>query len=150
MSVTLTRRQMIESGIAAAAMSALPGIARAATPGDVIVIGAGMAGLPAARTLAMKGHKVTVLEARDRIGGRGHTSRLWPDTPMDLGASWIHGITGNPLTRLADQAGAKRFPTVGDNDVLIQPGGSLAGKDFAALVTKSEKLVTLRAPGRTR
>jgi len=69
---------------------------------------------------------------------------------MDLGASWIHGITGNPLTRLADQAGAKRFPTVRDNDVLIQPGGSLAGKDFAALVTKSEKLVTLRAPGRTR
>jgi len=142
MPLTIARRQLIQSGLAAAAMAARPGIARAATPGDVIVIGAGMAGLAAARTLATKGHKVTVLEARDRIGGRVHTSRLWADTPMDLGASWIHGITGNPLSRLADQAGARRLPTASANTVLVQPGGSAPGNAFDALVTKAENLVT--------
>jgi monoamine oxidase len=67
-----------------------------------------MAGLGAARALADGGAKVTVIEARDRIGGRTHTSHLWPDLPVDMGASWIHGVTGNPLTALADQIGAAR------------------------------------------
>lgn len=67
-----------------------------------------MAGLGAARVLAEGGAKVTVIEARDRIGGRTHTSHLWPDLPVDMGASWIHGVTDNPLTALADQIGAAR------------------------------------------
>lgn len=74
----------------------------------VLVLGAGMAGLGAARVLADGGAKVTVIEARDRIGGRTHTSHLWPDLPVDMGASWIHGVTGNPLTAIADQIGAAR------------------------------------------
>ena len=67
----------------------------------VLVIGAGMAGLGAARTLADGGARVTVIEARDRLGGRTHTSHLWPDLPVDMGASWIHGTKGNPVTDLA-------------------------------------------------
>ena len=73
---------------------------------DVIVVGAGVSGLTAARELRRGGRRVVVLEARDRIGGRVHTSRRWPDVPVDLGASWIHGSKGNPLTRLAREAGA--------------------------------------------
>jgi monoamine oxidase len=71
---------------------------------DVVVVGAGVAGLAAARALALGGRRVVVLEARDRIGGR-----TWTDSalgvPVDLGASWIHGIDGNPLWALASRFG---------------------------------------------
>ncbi|MGU3410561.1 flavin monoamine oxidase family protein [Microbacterium sp. M1A1_1b] len=71
---------------------------------DVIVVGAGVAGLACARALVLAGHDVVVLEARDRIGGR-----TWTDSalgvPVDLGASWIHGIDGNPLWQLASAFG---------------------------------------------
>lgn len=77
----------------------------------VLVLGAGMAGLGAARLLQDAGVRVTVIEARDRIGGRTHTSHLWPDLPMDMGASWIHGTNGNPMTDLAQALGLKLSPT---------------------------------------
>ncbi|WP_309667458.1 FAD-dependent oxidoreductase [Tabrizicola sp.] len=77
----------------------------------VIVLGAGMAGLGAARALADGGARVTVIEARGRIGGRTHTSRLWPDLAVDMGASWIHGTKGNPVTALARTLGLTLTPT---------------------------------------
>jgi monoamine oxidase len=77
----------------------------------VLVLGAGMAGLGAARVLQDAGARVTVIEARDRIGGRAHTSHLWPDLPVDMGASWIHGTKGNPMTALAKSQGLKLTPT---------------------------------------
>lgn len=67
----------------------------------VIVVGAGVAGVAAARKLQERGSTVIVLEARDRIGGRVCTDWCWRDVPLDLGASWINGTTGNPLFHLA-------------------------------------------------
>jgi monoamine oxidase len=67
---------------------------------EVLVIGAGIAGLAAARHLAINGYDVVVLEARDRIGGRIWTSQAL-SIPADLGASWIHGFEDNPIARLA-------------------------------------------------
>lgn len=78
---------------------------------QVVVVGAGLAGLAAAAALRAGGLQVLVLEARERIGGRIWTSRAWPDMPMDLGASWVHGVQGNPLTELADRVGARRLGT---------------------------------------
>ncbi|WP_420369241.1 flavin monoamine oxidase family protein [Curtobacterium sp. L1-20] len=75
-----------------------------ATDADVVVVGAGIAGLATARALSRSGRSVVVLEARDRVGGR-----TWTDSalgvPVDLGASWIHGIDGNPLWDLASAFG---------------------------------------------
>lgn len=74
----------------------------------MIVVGAGISGLGAARHLVDKGHEVSVLEARDRIGGRIWTGQQWSGTSLDLGASWIHGVDGNPIADLAKKAGAKK------------------------------------------
>jgi phytoene dehydrogenase-like protein len=71
---------------------------------EVIVIGAGIAGLAAARDLTIDGYDVLVLEARNRIGGRIWTSRDL-GLPADLGASWIHGFEDNPISRLAKRHG---------------------------------------------
>lgn len=111
-------------------------------PVSVVIIGAGIAGLSAAQALTQKGHEVTVLEARKRIGGRIHTSRAWPDLPMDLGASWIHGSKGNPVTELAERAGVRTVPTSYDSSelrisaALAEAGVRDAGEAWAAGVVR--------------
>jgi polyamine oxidase len=67
---------------------------------DFVVVGAGVAGLAAARELVRRGSKVVVLEARNRIGGRIQTATVGGEI-VDLGAAWIHGIRGNPIAELA-------------------------------------------------
>lgn len=89
----------------------------------VLVIGAGFSGLAAARHLHDLGHQVQVLEGRQRSGGRIHTSREWADLPLDLGATWIHGARGNPITRLAGAAGARLLETRYEDYVAYQTGG---------------------------
>lgn len=74
---------------------------------SVIVVGAGVSGLAAAQILRLNGFDVIVLEARDRIGGRIFTDRESLGIPIELGASWIHGITGNPLYKLTQTNGIK-------------------------------------------
>ena len=75
---------------------------------DVVVVGAGLAGLAAARTLAEAGFDVVVLEARNRVGGRTYTKPASTGTPLDLGAQWI-GPTQHRLAALAESAGVTTF-----------------------------------------
>ena len=83
----------------------------------VIVLGAGMAGLVAARLLHDSGFSVTVLEARDRIGGR-----TWTDdrvgAPVDLGGSWVHGVVGNPLALWCDKLGVRLISSEADRLII--------------------------------
>ncbi|GAA1836154.1 flavin monoamine oxidase family protein [Agromyces salentinus] len=86
---------------------------------DTIVVGAGVAGLTAARLLAREGRRVVVLEARDRVGGRVRTDR-GDGLVTDLGASWIHGIDASPVAAAAEAFG---MPTMEFTVGGYQPDG---------------------------
>lgn len=91
---------------------------------STIVIGAGIAGLAAARTLHDAGQNVLLLEARERIGGRTHTDyRL--GVAHEHGAAWIHGPWANPLTELAEALGIATQPT----DFVNRSGGAVMAFD---------------------
>ncbi|MEV0280747.1 FAD-dependent oxidoreductase [Streptomyces sp. NPDC050610] len=107
-------------------------ITKAARPGEhVIVIGSGFSGLGCARDLTDEGVHVTVLEGRDRIGGRTWTERL-DGIPAEMGASWIHGSEGNPLTTLLRETRGRSYPfdydsVVGrDEDAIAELGARMA------------------------
>ncbi|MET0969880.1 MAG: NAD(P)/FAD-dependent oxidoreductase [Tardiphaga sp.] len=72
---------------------------------DVAIIGAGAAGLGAARALEASGLSVVVLEARDRIGGRAQTIMAAPGIPFDLGCEWLHSADKNDFVGIAGELG---------------------------------------------
>ena len=113
--MTITRRAFLGS---AAAFAATPALAqRAAAPAgalpreaDIVVIGAGAAGIAAARRIVAANRKVVVLEAANQIGGRCVTDTSTFDMPFDRGARWIHNPETNPMVRLARGAGLDIMP----------------------------------------
>jgi monoamine oxidase len=70
---------------------------------EVAIIGAGAAGLGAAHALKSSGLSTIVLEARDRVGGRGHTIQPSPDVIFDLGCGWLHSADKNAFVGIAEQ-----------------------------------------------
>ena len=70
---------------------------------DIVIIGAGAAGLAAARRLQDKGASFRLLEAKPQIGGRVVTDSVTLGAPVDLGAHWLHSPALNPLTPLVDR-----------------------------------------------
>ncbi len=134
----ISRRTFVSMlGATAAGLATSRTVRAASGSTDVIVVGAGAAGLAAASSLVAKGYRVVVLEARNRIGGRMDTSMAWPDFPVDLGASWIHGIYGNPLSPIAKSLGIKEVLTYYNHEVLIHPGGATANASFNSLVKQA-------------
>lgn len=95
---------------------------------SIIVIGAGIAGLSAARSLHDHGKSVLILEARDRIGGRLHTV-----SGVDMGGQWIHNTEGNPITNFTRQNNIPTLFVGGDSTYigswdelqLRMPGGRI-------------------------
>ena len=91
---------------------------------DLVVIGAGLAGLSAARAAAAAGASVVVVEARDRVGGRVLNEDIGGGNVVEVGAQWI-GPTQDRLAALAAKLGVETFPTYGEGENVIEYGGRL-------------------------
>lgn len=140
----LARRTFL-AGLAVAATLRNVRHARAAGAGrHVAVVGAGLAGLAAARTLLDADARVTVLEARDRIGGRAFTESATFGLPYDHGASWLHSADANPLTSIATGLGFQVEEQYGaswlyqDGRDVTDTAGQLLGLGLARLLTALE------------
>jgi monoamine oxidase len=110
------------------------------SPGSALVIGAGFAGMAAARALIESRVEVRVLEARSRTGGRVHA-----EDGFDYGAGWIHGTEGNPIADLARKLGCAPIAVGGEStytggwEALAFPGIGKAAKD-ASLIAADQTL----------
>jgi monoamine oxidase len=128
----VTRRDMAASLAAILAGSSLPlgwmpRVMAAATGGqsddvDVLIVGAGVAGLAAAHALRRSGLTVMVLEARDRIGGRTWTDAATLGLPVDVGAQWLHNGASNPFVAITKQLGIELSVSDRANGWLFRDG----------------------------
>ena len=85
----------------------LPFMTTYASNADVVIVGAGSAGIAAGRTARVRGLSVLLLEARDRVGGRAHTSDCGTPYALDLGCEWLHSADRNVCAGLARDLGLK-------------------------------------------
>ena len=120
----ITRRRLLEGAAAGAAVATLPSaaFAKRVKKVDVVVVGAGISGLAAARAVKQKGHSVVVLEARDRVGGRLLNAPIAGGHITEIGGEYV-GPTQDRIKALADAVGVKRFATYNDGkNVLLGEG----------------------------
>ncbi|SMF10160.1 monoamine oxidase [Tistlia consotensis] len=134
------RRPLLGGLVAAPLAGLIPLRAGRAAEPDVIVVGAGIAGLTAAAALARAGLGVRVLEARDRIGGRAFTESRTFGFPYDHGCAWLHSADASPLTALLRRDGTD-FYDEGARDLWLALDGEDASEaDYDALAAATARL----------
>ena len=126
---TLTRRGIV-AGVASVAL--IRRVCASTTDVDIVVVGAGAAGLAAAKQIKAAGQSVIVLEARPRIGGRAFTDTSL-GAPFDAGAEFIHWAERNPMKRHADEWGVplKDDDTGGGRFMVLRDGQPLSEAERA-------------------
>src|ERR687889_1376035 len=107
---------------------------------DVVVVGAGLAGLSAARELRSSGREVLVVEARDRVGGRTLNEPIGDGKVVEVGGQWI-GPTQDRLAALAAELGVETFPTYGTGENVIEHHGKL--RRYRGTIPRLSPLVLL-------
>ena len=117
-------------------------VALSLSDADVCVIGAGISGLAAASTLQANGYNVIVIEARDRHGGRVYTDYSSFDIPVEIGAQWIHGTDGNPLTDMVMELDAAHFVTDYDNLGIYDVDRKMSDNDVDAMYNEYERVMS--------
>lgn len=121
-----TRRQVMIGALTASGLPYLHTAALAANP-DVVVIGAGAAGLAATRQLMEKGKTVICIEAMNRIGGRAHTDHEIFGVPYDIGAHWLTHSRSNPFVDYAKKNDFDVYPEA--NDEILYVGNRQASDE---------------------
>ncbi|MDF0517356.1 NAD(P)/FAD-dependent oxidoreductase [Bradyrhizobium yuanmingense] len=142
--MTITRRGFLS---ASAALAAMPVLRASAAPlpreADIVVIGAGAAGIAAARRIMATGRKVIVVEAAAQVGGRCITDSTTFDTPFDRGARWMHNPDTNPMIRLARNAGLDVLPAPSGQKMRIGRRNARAGEteQFLAALVRANRAI---------
>ena len=144
--MTITRRVFVSASAAFAFAPAFNAPALAVPlprEADIVVIGAGAAGIAAARRIVAANRKVLVIEASDRIGGRCLTDTATFDMPFDRGARWLHSPDTNPMIRLARGAGLEIFPAPPGQRIRIGRRNARAGEteDFLATLVRANRAI---------
>jgi monoamine oxidase len=144
--VSLFSRRTFLAG--AAAVAARPAFGQGAVPAgsadvDVIIVGAGAAGIAAARRLSAAGRSFTLVEATSRIGGRCFTDTRSFNVPFDRGAHWIHSPDINPLTKLAPRTGLDIYQAPSAQRVRIGQRGARESEleDYLSAIVRSNRAI---------
>jgi monoamine oxidase len=142
----MTRRSFLSASAALAAIPVLHRSASGATPqrdADIVVIGAGAAGIAAARRILAANRKVIVVEAASRIGGRCLTDSSTFEVPFDRGARWMHNPDTNPIIKLARAAGLEMVTAPSGQKIRIGRRNARAGEteDFLATLVKANRAI---------
>jgi monoamine oxidase len=151
--MTITRRSFLSASAAVALAPALVRQAVAAPlprEADVVVIGAGAAGIAAARRIADANRKVVVLEAGNQIGGRCLTDATTFDVPFDRGARWLHNPDNNPVIKLARSVGMDIIPAPSGQKIRIGRRNARAGEteDFLGTLVRANRAIDEAARGK--
>ena len=144
--MTLTRRNFLSASAGVAAMPVLGRPAWGAPlprEADIVVIGAGAAGVAAARRIAAANRKVIVIEAASQVGGRCITDASTFDVPFDRGARWIHNPETNPMIRLGRAAGLEIMPAPSGQKIRIGRRNARASEteEFLASLVKANRAI---------
>ncbi len=146
----LTRRSFLA---AAAASAAAPAFGAGPIRGevDIVVVGAGAAGIAAARRIAAANRRVALLEATERIGGRCFTDTSTFGVPFDRGAHWIHTPDLNPVARLATNTGLDIYPAPPGQKVRIGRRNAREGEmeDFLSALVRANRAIGEAARGKS-
>lgn len=145
----LSRRSFLAATAGAAALPAMTMMSGAGEV-DIAIIGAGAAGIAAARKITAAGRRVAIFEAADRVGGRCITDTATFGVPYDLGAHWIHVPDSNPVARLASRAGLDVYPAPPGQKLRIGRRNAREGEMevFLASVLRSRRAINEAARGK--
>jgi monoamine oxidase len=151
--MTITRRDFLAASAVTAIMPGLRARAWAAPlprEADIVVIGAGAAGIAAARRVMAANRKVIVLEATGQAGGRCLTDTATFDVPFDRGARWIHNPDTNPMIRLARGAGLDVVPAPLGQKIRIGRRNARAGEveELLATLVRANRAIDDSSRGR--
>jgi monoamine oxidase len=145
----LSRRRFLAVSAASAASAGTSAIA-ATGDFDVVVIGAGVAGIAAARRLAGTKARIALIEASGRLGGRCFTDSSTFGVPFDRGAHWIHVPDLNPVTPLAIKSGFDVYPAPSSGRVRIGRRYARTGEmeDYLTATVRANRAIAEAGRGR--